>query len=192
MTTIRSRKPIRRRVPSPSAKQRQKRRLQRKPIEEGIERLLSKQRLPALNFSLVNHPQAVSATRDYLKQLSWRISHFFGVERQDAAHFLFLIWMHCFGSVSDYDLAKGLEQFQRDVKGAAIPKKPRGKKETEKVAFAKQERKNKTPYKEIARKWYEKKGELEEWLKMEAEDQQEIIRGFIDAVNQGKYRKKAV
>jgi hypothetical protein len=136
----------------------------------------------------VNPPQTVSASRDYLNQLSWRITHFFGVDQQDAALFLFLVWMNCFGRISGYDLAKGLKQFQRDVNAEIKPKKTRGRPPSGIVAFALRRREDEDAptYLRICAEWYAKQGRAEWWRKLGATKRREYADRLTN--NCGKKR----
>ena len=180
MTTRRLRKTIRYgRKPRTNWRERE---AQRRPIREGIERLLSKPRPPALNLPFMKPPPTVSASRDYLKQLSLHIANFFGVERQDAAHFLFLIWMNCFGRNFGHDPAKGLKQFQRDVNKETKTKKTRGRPPSGIVAFALQrfEDEDNPSDLQVCKEWYEKEGRLEQWKNMGAKERKARANRLTD------------
>ena len=183
MTIRRSRTPTRHRLTTTKRKRRNA------PITEGIKRLLSKPGRFGVSFPPLN--QTVSG--DYLKPLSFHIQNFFGVERQqDAAHFLFLTWMNCFGRAFDYDLAKGLEQFQRDVDAEITPKRRRGRPPSDDVAFARQRRKDEDEptYRQICKEWYAKQGKLDWWNSLKPKQQQDLIDKLMSACGKKKPRKE--
>jgi hypothetical protein len=144
-------------------------------------------KLPGISASL--KLPSISASKDYLKQLRFHIANFFDLESKDAALFLFLIWMDCFGRKFDYDLARGLKQFQRDVGGETKIKKRKGRPPSGVVAFALQRREDKDEpsYEQISKEWHEKRGEMEKWKKMGAVNRRKYANRLIN--NCGKQKK---